>query len=240
MLTRLARVWLLPVMLLAFLGGALPASAQEPGPLHAGLVVVGPDDVARTYCVEFAEETLTGVALLERAGLSATFQTGGMGAALCALDGAGCPATDCFCECKGVPCAYWSYFHRDADGSWAYSGVGASHWSLRDGDADAWVWGDGSVLPPDLSFEALCPAAGAASQPLPAAGIATPLPTPSPEATYRVVIPVVGGSSPSPVAPRVSWLSPELILFGRRYGSFLLLLVALAALAWLRRSRRKR
>ncbi len=170
---------------------ASPTAAQEP-PHRAGLVVVHGDGRAVTRCVSFAEEAITGVDLLRRSGLSVTLSAfGGLGYGVCAIDGEGCQAENCFCQCQGSPCAYWVYSHRQPDGSWAISGVGASSWQLRDGDVDGWVWGDGSTAPPPLPFEAICPEDAAPppteQQPSPtAAGSPTAPSTPPPSPTHAI------------------------------------------------------
>ena len=138
---------------------AWPAQAQDPDPHRAGLVVVGGEGEVMTACVSFDEETITGVDLLRRAGLELALNAyGGLGYGVCAIDGEGCgEGEDCFCQCRAQPCAYWVYSHRQEDGSWAISGVGAASWNLRDGDMDGWVWGDGSTAPPQYTFEEICP-----------------------------------------------------------------------------------
>ena len=131
--------------------------AQEPGP-QAGLVIVTSADELLTRCVELESEELSGLELLQRAEIPALFSAGNGSQAVCSLLDVGCPASDCFCECQGAPCNYWNYYHRAADGSWAYSAVGAGGWTLRAGDVDAWVWGNGSRTPPTLAFAEICPA----------------------------------------------------------------------------------
>lgn len=173
----------------------LPALAQEGGPNRAGLVVVHGDGRVLTRCVTFTEERISGVALLQRAGLAVDANTGPMGSAVCTINREGCPANDCFCQCKGNPCTYWNYFHRNADGSWAYSGMGAATWTVGNGDIDGWVWGDGSAPPPALAFDAICDVEAAPSaDALTAAPTVTPLP---PET-----------SIPTPTLPRAT-LSPS-------------------------------
>ncbi len=173
---------------LALLLALFPHSvlAQEGGANRAGLIVVHGDGRVLTRCVTFTEERISGVALLQRSGLAVDANTGPMGSAVCAINREGCPANDCFCQCKSNPCMYWNYFHRNADGSWAYSGMGAATRTVGNGDIDGWVWGDGSAPPPALVFDTICDAATAPSElsstPAP---IATPLPpeTPIPTST---------------------------------------------------------
>ncbi len=200
--------------------------AQEAGPQHAGLLIVGKDGAVATYCVAFEGEQLSGLELLQRAGLNPEFKSGGLGAALCALEGMGCPAEDCFCECKGTACNYWVYFHLQADGTWNYSGVGAAGWTLRSGDVDAWVWGDGKTAHPPLALTDICPADESPSLEAEVSPTAQP--------TVQIFIPAA--SAPTTRSERES---PVLAVLGSRYGSFALLLLALVALAWARRRREK-
>jgi len=153
-------------VLLGLLLTAGIALAQQLDPQQAGLIIVGEGGAVTTYCVTFTEPELTGLSLLERAGAALTVRSGGGGTAICGIDGLGCPATDCFCRCKTAPCRYWSYFHREADGAWRYSARGADSWPIVAGAVDAWVWGDGTTFPPDLSSVAIC------------APVATTTPTP--------------------------------------------------------------
>ena len=161
------------------------AQAQQPDPHRAGLVVVHGDGSITSTCITFSEESISGAELLQRSGLSVTLgEYGGLGYGVCAIGDEGCPAgRDCFCKCRGSPCAYWVYSHQSSDGSWAISGVGASGWQAHDGDVDGWVWGDGSAAPPAVAFEEICPSQGTepaehttAALSSPSAASATPAP----------------------------------------------------------------
>jgi hypothetical protein len=153
-------------------GPAVAAGPQD-GPHHAGLVVGFGDGRVETRCVTFSEPSITGYDLLTRAGLDLTVAIEGQGAAVCAIDGVGCPADDCFCE---QPQAYWSYWHLDG-GSWAYSQLGATAYTLTDGAVDGWMWGDGAQPPPLRTLDQIC------DLPDPTATPAPPTATPSPTAT---------------------------------------------------------
>lgn len=186
-----------------------PALAQPPEPQRAGLLVVHGDGSVVTRCIAFDAPTLSGLDLLQRADLDPVLASGGLGAAVCALDGAGCPATDCFCACKGTPCAYWTYYRREAEGAWAYSGLGAAATTVRHGDVDAWVWGAG-LEPPALDFAAIC---------------------------GETVAPPDAQPSPSPTAAPIPEETPS--AEAGNYGAFLLLAGALALLALFHRTRRR-
>lgn len=195
---------ILLLLILTLVADAVPVRAQEQPPNRAGLVVVLGEGQVITRCVSFAEETITGSELVRRSGLSVVFSAyGGLGYGVCAIAGQGCGAgQDCFCQCRGADCAYWFYSHLNADGSWAVSGVGASSWTLNDGDVDGWVWGDGSTAPPALTFEDVCGSASPVEPmtdsptpvpPVETAAPATPTPTPTPAR--------VPSSTPSPSPP---------------------------------------
>ena len=150
-------------------------AAQEQAVHRAGLVVVFPDGV-ETFCVEFAGDSITGSELLERSGLPVVFAGfGGLGGGVCRIEDVGCSDPgDCFCQCQGAECSYWSYFVLE-DGAWAYENVGPSQRRLRDGDVDGWVWGGGDDAP--AGARGPCPATPPAT--VAAAPSATPLSTPA-------------------------------------------------------------
>jgi len=202
----LVRGWALLALPLFLIGLAVSPAMAQVKDNRAGLVVVHSDGRVLTRCVSFSEEQITGLTLLQRSGLSFTSASGPLGSTVCALDGEGCPASDCFCECKGTPCGYWTYFSRSPEGGWVYAHVGASMRQVHDGDVDAWVWGNGHQLPPPMSFEAICGGASPApvdvretpeptatkpsppSMPTPtysptSAPTRTPVPTPTPTST---------------------------------------------------------
>ncbi|MGC9395601.1 MAG: hypothetical protein ACP5J4_12170 [Anaerolineae bacterium] len=212
--------------------------AQEVGTNRAGLIVVHGDGRVLTRCVTFTEDQISGVALLQRSGLTIDANSGPMGSAVCTINSEGCPANDCFCQCKGTPCTYWNYFHRNGDGSWAYSGMGAATWTVGDGDIDGWVWGDGSAPPPALALDTICdaepvlvepevpPTTAPTATPLPPE---TPIPTPTAPLTMAATLTVTATatavtlptstpvSSPTPTAsftpaPTATTAPPSLTL----------------------------
>lgn len=186
----------------AILGLAFAAStalAQEPAS-HAGLIVDYGGSRVETRCVSFTQESLTGVDLLLQSGLAVGMESGGMGVQVCRIEDVGCePGREpCWCQCLSSPCNYWTYFQWK-DGAWDYAPLGASSRELRNGDVDAWVWGDGKT-PPASSPDVACAAeveitaqpqteatvasadtaASATDTPVPAAPAATPEPASSP------------------------------------------------------------
>ena len=161
-------------LILAVIPG--PLAAQTP---RAGLIVVHGDGNTLTRCVDLPAASISGVELLVSSGLDLNLDaSGGMGAAICRVDGEGCthPQDECFCQCQAAPCFYWSDWQRSGD-SWVYSGLGASNTTVHDGSLEAWVWNTGTIgrsadhEPPSLRFEDVC------APPEPAA---TDTPTPQP------------------------------------------------------------
>lgn len=141
------------LVVLALLAGAAQAGNQ------AGLVVRFGEDHVQTYCVSFEETEITGRELMERAGLALEFEQVGMGASVCRVEDVGCGSGNCFCQCQGGTCEYWSYWHL-REGEWRYATSGASITQVAHGEVQGWSWGPGSVseaiAPPDVTFEEVC------------------------------------------------------------------------------------
>ncbi len=180
--------FVLPLLFMLVLGSVMPVGAQSEGPNQAGLVVIHGDGLVITRCVSFTESEISGLDLLQRSGLAWQASNGPMGSTVCALDGEGCAASDCFCKCKQAPCAYWNYYTGSGDGAWLYSGIGAAARALKNGDVDAWVWGDGSAGPPNLAFSSIC-SAGVAPPPNNGGATATLQPTTAPAAVEVTATP---------------------------------------------------
>ncbi len=191
--------------------------AQDP-PGRAALVVRLGDEQTVTRCVEFDEPEISGLDLLERSGLALAIEYQSGGAAVCSIESTGCPADDCFCQCKGgADCVYWSYWQL-SNGTWNYSLAGAGAMRVEDGQVHGWTWGPGSVteaIPPDpTSFEAICTSSEPSTNtPVPtspsvilptqpaAAGVgATSTATPRPTATQTAVPAVAEATASLPTA----------------------------------------
>lgn len=171
---------------------ALPGQAQTPRH-RAGLIVQYADQRTDTRCVEFDEPEISGYELLRRSGLPLVIAPGSFGVAVCKIRDEGCayPSQSCFCQCENIKstCIYWISFAQ-VNGEWKYATLGASNTKVRDGDMQAWVWGAGqadgtSVLPPAMSFDAVCPAPQPTAPAEPAtpaarAPVADASPTPAP------------------------------------------------------------
>jgi hypothetical protein len=149
------------IILLIAIDNAAPTRAD--GPRRAGLVIAHDGEVLKR-CVEFSEDEISGLDLLQRADVDLNYAQTGQGATICQIDGQGCsyPEQDCFCQCQGSPCIYWSAWSL-VEGGWKYSTVGASGMRVRDGKVIGWNWAAGSTSqaapPPSTSFEEICGAA---------------------------------------------------------------------------------
>ena len=228
------------------------AAAQQQALHHAGLVVVLPDRV-ESFCIEFADDTITGTELLEQSGLSIVFAGfGGLGGGVCRIEDVGCSDPgNCFCQCQGADCAYWSYFALE-DGAWTYENVGPAQHRLRDGDVDGWVWGDGSTRPagagpcpatptPPIASPATAPTAASGAGQASTPGATTVAATVGPSATSITAealatptpLPTLGPRTGTPSAKRADGDVPRgLIAFGVVAGVVIAGTVAL--LAWRR------
>ncbi|MFN2205656.1 MAG: hypothetical protein ACK2UT_07050 [Candidatus Promineifilaceae bacterium] len=138
----------------------LPEGTEAQDGNRAALVIRMNDQDVQTACVEFSEPQISGFDLLQQSGIEFAVDIQSMGAKICSIEQTGCPADDCWCQCKGGgDCIYWSYWHR-LNEQWHYSQGGASTYSLGDGDVEGWSWGPGSVneaiAPPELSFADIC------------------------------------------------------------------------------------
>jgi len=148
---------LLSLILLVSLAAG-PTAAQNEN--RVAVVVDYGDDRTATRCVAFAEPEISGLEALNRSGLVVENEVQAGGAAVCRVDGVGCPADDCFCGCRGGgECRYWSYWQL-RDGAWRYAIAGAGQSRVGDGMVEGWVWGLGSVTeappPPVVSFAEVC------------------------------------------------------------------------------------
>jgi len=171
----------------ALIGLGEPLTAflpQAPGS-HAALLVQYSGGERFTACVPFSSDALTGLELLQLAGLPLeTVTDPALGTAACGIGGVGCPASDCFC---GMP-DYWSYWQPSAEG-WAYAVAGMDQNLAQDGSLQAWVWGGGDP-PQDLgadAFAQVCPYLGSGDTAGGDAASAAPTAYPEP----AVVVPVI-------------------------------------------------
>jgi hypothetical protein len=170
-------VWVLLFVLLVASLSTNVSELDAQGPNQVGLIVRSEDGDVLTRCVEFGEAEISGYDILERAGLEVVRRADGIGGIVCSIQGVGCPVDDCWCQCKGSTCTYWSYWHL-AGAQWSYSTLGADAHRVHNGDVEGWNWGE-EEPPPVVPFEQICaPPATATLEPT-----ATPAPTETPTNT---------------------------------------------------------
>ena len=192
-LRRLPARWrvlgLVAYIMLAIVGTSVVVMADDPN--RAGLVVRQNDGTVQTSCIEFFEPEISGLDLLLRSGLNLVVEyQGARGGAVCKIGGDGCdyPLDDCFCQCVGIDCTYWAYYHLRSDGLWEYSNVGGGSYAVHDGDVEGWSWGSGDygtsgTQPPVIPFNQICaPPATVTDTPAPTETY-TPEPTSTPTPT---------------------------------------------------------
>lgn len=192
---------------------ALPGIARADG--EAGIVIQNGDNVT-TYCVAFQGDSISGDAALSAAGLSFGLVRGG---ALCSINDVGCfdagSFQDCFCQCKGgADCTYWAFFEKPAGAaSFLYSNNAVTGSRLRDGDMQAWKWGQGqpnaAPQPVNVDFANVCPArfqpTATPTQPPPTAAPTSPPPT----ATAGAATPSGTAITPGDPTPTTDAASPS-------------------------------
>lgn len=173
---------------------ASSAAAAQDGMNHAAVVVDTGDGTVRKMCLTFPEAEISGIEALQRVDTRPhRFETfgGGKGVGVCMLNGVGCGTGDCFCNASN----YWAY-HRAGPGESQYrtSSLGASNTVVRNGDVEAWKWGNGSA-PMKTTVSEVC---GVAEPPARTAATTT---TATPATTTTASD---GGSDPSPTSTTAS------------------------------------
>lgn len=167
-------------------------TAARPLSHQAGLVVQFGANQVQTYCVNFDTDTISGLQLLQNVpSLQVIYDatSTGMGAGVCKINNDGCsfPIEDCFCQCQGLACVYWSYWHLQPNNTWDYSSLGASSFVLTNGQVDGWRWGAGTTNsaqpPPVITLAEICQPAPTATPTLTPTPLPTATPTPAPTAT---------------------------------------------------------
>ena len=225
--------WLLLLLILpmpALLAARPPVQSEDQN--RAALVIRAGDEQVDTFCVPFSEPEISGYELLQRAGREVVISDAGLGITVCRVDNVGCPAGDCFCQCKGDPCVYWSYWHQQ-QGEWQYAVVGASTYMVQPGAVEGWSWGPGSVTeaiaPPPLSFDDVCAADETIANPT-AAAVVEAVPSPAepvpslaePTATVPPATTSTGGAAPPATSDTSYWF----------YGLFALIVLGLGGFLW--------
>lgn len=145
-------ILLFALLLLPGAAGATPDRMLEPddGPNAADVVVDFGDGRTVTRRVTFTTTTISGLQALQSTGLQLTTVDYSFGTAVCAIEGVGCPATNCFCNAN----KFWGYQFWDG-AAWQGYMVGAGSSSIGNGAVEGWAWGASGSNPPAVTPEIL-------------------------------------------------------------------------------------
>ncbi len=101
-------------------------------------VIVQFDDHAHVARAVTFKAPVSGFVALLQSGLDVVYTDTGSGPLVCAIEGVGCPASDCFCDAT----RYWGYSYWDG-GVWHSYAVGAgSSLITQTGAVEGWRWGE--------------------------------------------------------------------------------------------------
>lgn len=188
------------LLAVALLAGVSAGGARAGDPAsHAGVIVRQADGSFVYGYVAFDEEKIDGVELLRRSGIPlVTAGFGGLGEAVCSLDGQGCGMSECRKSiCQGGPDSpYWQYFRQDGAGGWKPMMMGASGTRVRDGDIDGWSWTAEDAALPAITLPELATLSGAEPSLAPGDGAwrrSGPEPVPAAASPDRAALAAAGG-----------------------------------------------
>lgn len=163
----------------------------------------GPQLVWR--CVEFAQEAISGLALLDLAGVNSgqppqVYDWGAGALTVCQINGEPRQVPE---RCFGPTSAHnWSDWQATAAG-WAPRSTGVTGYSLHDGDLEGWGYATGyGSRPPSITFAQVCPPA-----PAPAPSVRTT--TQASRATSAAG--PVTAARPTPSSPASASAAPSLV-----------------------------
>lgn len=119
-------------------------------------------------CVQFAQDAVSGLALLELAGVNSgqppqVYEWGGGAYTVCQIDRQPTSVPDrCFGPTSGPN---WSDWYL-ASGKWIQRSTGVTGYTVRDGGVEGWTYTSGfGAPPPAVSLDQVCPAQQAATAP---------------------------------------------------------------------------
>jgi hypothetical protein len=133
----------------------ITAHGEHSGTVNTAAIVVQLDDQRSVVrWVDFTSP-ISGLAALEASGLAVTSAETSFGPAVCAIEGVGCPADNCFCNTD----LFWGYNFWDG-AAWQGYPMGASTSEIsQTGVIEGWRWG--AFGSPQTSADQALAAAGA-------------------------------------------------------------------------------
>ena len=124
----------------------------------AALVIDHSDGRRVIKTVEFFGETMTGLQLLQRSGLSLVTIDSAWGVGLCTIDGEGQPADQCYGDPLG---RFWLFNILPLSSKWECAPYGVSDSIVRNGDIHGYMFtADWTAFPPPLSYSVVFPGRG--------------------------------------------------------------------------------
>jgi hypothetical protein len=162
---RIARRSIIPLALVAMLLASVvvPPQASGAGYGRAGVVVQHLDGTIHKDCVTLPKPRISGFKLLRLSKFSYLTASFSFGKQVCWLDREGCKTTDpdrctdCNPADGNFDGEFWAYFIQDrGDAGPQFASVGASDRTVKKKSIDYWSFGDGSTLPPAVSFKKIC------------------------------------------------------------------------------------
>ena len=155
-------------------------------------------------CVEFAQEAIGGLALLQLAGVNSgqppqIYDWGGGAYTVCQLDRQPQPIPDrCFGPMSGPN---WSDWTQTGNG-WVSRTTGVAGYTVKDGGVEGWTYSIGTgTRPPAVSFSQVCPPAAVTVAP-PTHAAATP-------ATQAATSTPSAATLTAPPSPAMQALAPS-------------------------------
>jgi hypothetical protein len=159
-------------------------------------------------CVEFAQATISGLALLELAGVNSgqppqVYDWGGGAVTVCQINGEPRQVPDrCFGPVSGPNWSDW----RATPAGWVPRNSGSAGYSVSDGDVEGWTYTGGfGSRPPSVTFSQVCPPT---APPAPAVkATRQPGPTGQPVGPVRASATTMAAPTPTPT-PAIEALAP--------------------------------
>lgn len=230
--------------MLAIAGTALLTHAHAAAH-RVGLIVEHspswPGGTILSRCVQFAQDAIGGLSLLELAGVNSgqppqVYDWGGGALTVCQIAGEpGTVPSRCFGPISGPNWSDWSL----ASGHWSRRTTGVAGYTVHDGDVEGWTFTPGfGSPPPAVSVQQACGSAtsprSSVATPRPvtpsvAPESPTPAPTPTPPAATATIpllsVPTISASPRVPTTAGAATIAPLAFLAGS-------LLVLGALTAW--------
>ncbi|MER2599274.1 MAG: prenyltransferase/squalene oxidase repeat-containing protein [Caldilineales bacterium] len=122
------------------------ATAPQTPPNAADVVVDLGDGHSIARRITFTQTQISGLQALQLTGLQLVTADYSFGTAVCAIEGTGCPASNCFCNAN----RFWGYSFWDGT-VWQGHPAGAATILITNGAVEGWRWGGSNSTPPPVT-----------------------------------------------------------------------------------------